>query len=254
MHATKTPQEIFGGREMSRLRAATYKSDIDSREQALYTIGEAAQYLGVQSQTLHTWLYGRSYWTKKQGRKFWEPIITPAHNDLGLLSFYNLAEAHILAATRYKHKVSFPAVRGAITNLIAKYPPALKHPLLSHEFYTDGKNLFIKTIEETIDISREQLSLKAIMDTFLERVVRDNEDNPFKVFPMVPGMTEKVVSMTFRVSSSRPVIDGTGVQVAVVFGRHKAGEAMESIAEDFDIPIEKIKRAIDYAEWKAKAA
>jgi uncharacterized protein (DUF433 family) len=55
-------------------------------------------------------------------------------------------------------------------------------------------------------------------------------------------------------TSSRPVIDGTGVQVAVVWGRHKAGEPVNSIAEDFDIPVEKIKRAIDYAEWKAKAA
>jgi uncharacterized protein (DUF433 family) len=150
--------------------------------------------------------------------------------------------------------VTFPAVRAAITNLVAQYPAAYKHPLLSHEFYTDGKNLFVKTIEETIDISREQLSLKIIMDEFLERVVRDNDDNPFKVFPIVPGMEEKVISMTFRVSSSRPVIDGTGVQVAVIAGRHKAGEHIDSIAEDFDIPVEKIKRAIDYAEWKAKAA
>jgi uncharacterized protein (DUF433 family) len=67
-------------------------------------------------------------------------------------------------------------------------------------------------------------------------------------------MAQKVVSMTFQVSSSRPVIDGTGVQVAFVWGRHHAGEEAESIAEDFDIPVEKIRMAIDYAEWKAKAA
>ncbi len=254
MDALGIASDIFGGKEMSRLLSVPYRPDIDSREQPLYTVPEAAQYLGLQSRTLTTWLYGRHYWTKKQGRKFWPPVITPANKDLALLSFYNLAEAHILAATRYKHNVSFPAVRGAITNLIAQYPIASKHPLLSHDFYTDGKNLFIKTIEETLDISREQLSLKAIMDEFLERVVRDGDGNPFKVFPIVPGMTAKVVSMTFRVSSSRPVIDGTGVQVAVVWGRHKSGEPIDSIAEDFNIPVERIKQAIDYAEWKAKAA
>jgi uncharacterized protein (DUF433 family) len=254
MDALAITSNIFGGKEMSRLLSVKYRTDIESREQPLYTVSEAAQYLGIQSQTLTTWLFGRHYWTKKQGRKFWPPVITPANEDLGLLSFYNLAEAHILAATRYKHNVSFPAVRGAITNLVTEYPAASEHPLLSHEFYTDGKNIFIKTIEETIDISREQLSLKTIMDEFLERVIRDNDDNPFKVFPIVPGMTERVISMTFRVSSSRPVIDGTGVQVAVVWGRHKSGESVDSIAEDFEIPVEKIKRAIDYAEWKAKAA
>jgi uncharacterized protein (DUF433 family) len=173
---------------------------------------------------------------------------------MALLSFYNLAEAHVLAATRYRHNVPFPAVRGAIDNLKPKLPAGTLHPLLSHDFFTDGKNLFIKTLEETVDVSREQLSLKTIMDMFLERVIRDKDDNPFKVFPIVPGMAQKVVSMTFRVSSSRPVIDGTGVQVAIVLGRFKAGEEIESIADDFDIPVEKIRAAIDYAEWTPKAA
>jgi len=186
---------------------------------------------------------------------FWPPVIIPADKEWQLLSFYNLAEAHILAATRYRHNVPFPAVRNAIANLVSRYPQASVHPLLSQDFYTNGVGLFIKTIEETVDISREQLSLKMIMDMFLERVIRDDDDNPFKVFPIVPGVEQKVISMTFRVSSSRPVIDGTGVQVAVISGRHNAGEAPESIAEDFDIPVEKIRTAIEYAEWKkAKAA
>lgn len=239
---------------MNRLLTVQYRTDVESREQPLYTISEAAEYLGLQSPTLHTWLYGRYYSTKNEGRKFWRPVITPADEDLQLLSFYNLAEAHILAATRYHHNVPFPAVRGAIANVLARYPQASAHPLLSHDFHTDGVNLFIKTIEDTIDISREQLSLKLIMDMFLERVIRDKDDNPFKVFPIVPGVEQRVVSMTFKVSSSRPVIDGTGVQVAIIEGRHKAGESPESIAEDFDIPIEKVRVAIDYAEWKAKAA
>jgi uncharacterized protein (DUF433 family) len=240
---------------MDKLLAAHYRPGLDSREQALYTIKEAAKYIGIQPLTLTTWLYGRHYWTKSEGRKFWEPVIVPADPKLGLLSFFNLAEAHILAATRYKHDVSFPAVRSAIANLISAVPKASIHPLLSHEFYTNGKGLFIKTLEDTIDISHQQLSLKQIMDVFLERVVRDEEDNPFKVFPIVPGVEEKVISIISGVSSSRPVIDGTGVQVAVIYRRYQAGEDVDSLAEDFDIPVEKIKRAIDYVDWKpAKAA
>jgi uncharacterized protein (DUF433 family) len=239
----------------NKLLAVQYRTDVESREQPLYSIPDAAQYLGLQTQTLHTWLYGRYYWTKNEGRKFWPPVIIPADKEWQLLSFYNLAEAHILAATRYRHNVPFPAVRSAIANLVSRYPQASVHPLLSHDFYTDGINLFIKTIEESIDISREQLSLKLIMDMFLERVLRDKDDHPFKVFPIVPGVEQKVISMTFQVSSSRPVIDGTGVQVAIISGRHNAGEEAQSIADDFDIPVEKIRAAIEYAEWKrAKAA
>jgi uncharacterized protein (DUF433 family) len=239
---------------MSKLLTVQFRADIESREQPLYTISEAAQYLGLQPGTLHTWFYGRNYPTKNEGVKFWKPVITPADEGLQLLSFYNLAEAHILAATRYRHNVPFSAIRGAIANVITRSGQASVHPLLSHDFHTDGINLFVKTIEETVDVSREQLSLKQIMDMFLERVVRDEDDNPFKVFPIVPGVEQKIISMTFKVSSSRPVVDGTGVQVAVIEGRYRAGDSPEAIAEDFDIPIEKIRTAIEYAEWKAKAA
>jgi|ERR1700722_7594263 len=239
--------------KMDKLLAAHYRPGIDSREQPLYTVREAAQYLGIQSMTLATWVNGRSYPTKG-GHKWWDRVIIPADSELGLLSFFNLAEAHILAATRYIHKVPFPAVRGAIENIIAEFPKASEHPLLSHDFFTDGKNLFIKSIEDTIDVSREQLSFKQIMDIYLERVVRDDEDNPFKVFPIVPGVDDKVISIISGVSSSRPVIDGTGVQVDIIWRRYQAGDDVETLADDFDIPAEKIKRAIDYVEWKSPKA
>jgi uncharacterized protein (DUF433 family) len=251
MYASESAERVFSGKEMDRLLAAQYRSGMDSREQALYTVPEAARFLGIQPMTLATWVYGRTYWTKA-GRKFWERVIAPADPKMGLLSFFNLAEAHILAATRYKHKVPFPSVRTAIANVIDKYPIAKAHPLLSHDFYTDGKYLFIKTIEETVDLSSAQLPLKQIMDYYLERVVRDEQDNPFKVYPIVPGVeVNKVVSIISGVSSSRPVIDGTGVQVAIVWRRFKAGEQLEALAEDFEIPLEKVKRAIEYVEWRA---
>jgi uncharacterized protein (DUF433 family) len=244
---------LWATRILSKLLTVRYKPDIDSREQPLYTVKEAARYLGIDSATLTTWLYGRSYRTKAEGTKFWEPVITPASQDLRLLSFFNLAEAHILAATRYRHKVPFPNVRTAISTVVERFPSARSHPLLSHDFFTDGKYLFIQQIEKMLNISSDQLHFEQIMSRYLERVVRDEQDNPFKVFPLVQGMgeEEKVVSIISGVSSSRPVIDGTGVQVAVVWRRYRAGEEVQSIAEDLEIPEHKIRRAIDYVEWRA---
>lgn len=238
---------------MDRLLNAEYRPGVVSREQALYTIKEAARYIGLPSATLTTWLYGR-YYNTKAGRTFWNPVLAPADPKLGLLSFFNLAEAHILAATRYQHEVPFTAIRSAIDNLVLTYPQAAAHPLLSHEFYTNGKGIFLKTIEDTVDISHGQLSLKQIMDTFLERIVRDDENNPFKVFPLVRGVEDKVVSIISGVASSRPIIDGFGVPVSVVWGRHDAGESDDSIAEDFEIPVGKIRQAIEYFEWKSTKA
>src|SRR5450432_1584486 len=130
MIAASTVVRISTGCEMDKLLQAQYRPGIDSREQPLYTMTEAAYYLGIHPRTLATWVFGRSYKTKS-GLRPWSRVITAADPDLKLLSFYNLAEAHVLAATRYEHQVPFWAVREAIDALIAKYPENANHPLLA---------------------------------------------------------------------------------------------------------------------------
>jgi uncharacterized protein (DUF433 family) len=236
---------------MDKLLQAKYRDGVDSREQALYTIPEAAYYLGIGQATLKTWFFGRSYLTKSEGKKFWEPVITPADADLGLLSFFNLSEAHVLAATRYAHKVPFWAVRDAISNVIAQTPQVSRHPLLSDDFFTNGRLLFVKTISEYVNITNQQLSLE-IMDSFLVRVLKDEEGNPFKVYPLRPGEpADKVISIVAGVSASRPIIDGTRVPVLAIYRRFKAGEDEEFIASDYDIQPAQVRRAISYVERRA---
>lgn len=235
---------------MDSLLKATYRDGVDSREQPLYTIAEAAYYLGINAQTLRTWLFGRSYPTKS-GEKPWEPVLTPADPDLALLSFYNLAEAHVLAATRYEHKVPFWAVRRAITAVIERYPAASAHPLLADDFFTNGKLIFIKTIKEVVNLSSQQLSLD-IMDAFLVRVLRDDDGNPFKVFPLRTGEpNDRIISIAAGVSSSRPIIDVAGVPVAAIWRRFNAGEKPEYIAQDYELDLSYVNRAITYIEKRA---
>lgn len=252
MPVSQLVARIVLGNDMDKLLSAQYRKGVDSREQSLYTVKEAAYYLGIEPATLRTWFFGRRYETISEGQKLWNRVIVPADPDLGLLSFFNLAEAHILAATRYRHKVPFPAVRDAIANLVRDNPEAALHPLLSSEFFTNGKHLFTKTIEDTLDVSREQLSFKAIMDTFLERVINDDEGHPYKVFPLVENeVNDKVISIVAGVSYSRPIIEGTGVPVSVIWGRYNAGEDPDFIAKDFEIEPSKIHRAIKYVERRA---
>jgi uncharacterized protein (DUF433 family) len=237
---------------MTKLLVAEFRRDIDPREQPLYTVKEAASYLGVEPATLGTWFFGRRYDTKMEGQKFWNRVIVPADPELRLLSFFNLAEAHILAATRYRHRVPFPSVRDAIANIEKQFPQDSKHPLLAKEFYTNGLHIFVKQIEGTIDVSRQQLTFKAIMNRFIKRVIRDRHDVPFKVFPLAENeKDDKVISIVSGVSSSRPIIDGNGVPALTVWRRFKAGEEPKFLAQDYDTTLPKIKRAIDYIEKRA---
>jgi uncharacterized protein (DUF433 family) len=241
---------VFAAKDMDRLLAAKYRPGVDSREQPLYTIKEAAHYVGIEPGTLQTWLFGR-YYNVKGGRRFWDPVINPADPELKLLSFFNLAEAHVLSATRYEHKVPFWAVRDAISNVIASTPSAEAHPLLSEDFFTNGKLLFVKKISEFVNVTNEQLSLD-IMDSFLVRVIKDKSGNPFKVFPLRPGEPkDRVISIVSGVSASRPIIDESGIPVMAIWRRHKAGEDEDFIAKDFEMDAQIVRRAIKYFERKA---
>lgn len=238
------------GADMHRLKAAKYRADTDPRELAIYTPADAARYLGIKSTTLGTWIYGRNYETNR-GMVFFEPLIKPADPANRLLSFFNLAEAHVLAASRYEHLVSMKAIRSAIETLRNKYPS--EHPLISKDFFTNGRDVFIKTVEETENLSTPgQLNFKPILDLFLAHIGRDKNKVADRVYPVIKGLPhDKVISIVHGVSSSRPAIDGTGVPVWVVYDRFMAGEKKASIARDFGISLEKIQRAIAYVEKRA---
>jgi len=239
-----------GERNMAQLVKGEYRADVDARELALYTPTDAACYLDINPQTLATWLWGRSYPTT-MGERFFAPLIEPADPDNKLLSFFNLAELHVLAATRYTHHVNMKSVRAAMDTVVERYTS--HHPLLSIDFKTNGKDLFAQRVDENENLSTPgQLNFKPIMDLFLEHVVRDEHDLVKKIFPLIAGQPDdRIISITYGISSSQPVIDGAGVPAWLIHSRYEGGEEMEAIADDFDLPVSKIKRAIDYFEQRA---
>jgi uncharacterized protein (DUF433 family) len=239
---------IIYGREMEKLLVAKYPPNTERGEIPAYTPAEVAYWLGIRESTLRTWIYGRAYPTRN-GPRFFPPLIDPADSENGFLSFYNLGEAHLLAATRYKYQVPLKAIRRAISHLRATNPTS--HPLLSRDFYTDGIDVFTKTVEQTVNLTKQgQLGLKPILDMFLQHIERDDRFRPTKVYPIVPGQAneDKVVSITSGVSSGRPAIDGTGIPVSVIWQRHVAGDDIETLADDFAVPAKKIQRAIEYVQ------
>jgi uncharacterized protein (DUF433 family) len=210
----------------------------------------------MSAATLDSWVNGRKYPTAA-GQRFFKPLIelpTP-----GSLSFYNLVEAHILLSTRKKHRVEMPSIRRAIDYVRKTYPSA--HPLLSENFLTDGKDLFIKKIEgpkgqeQTINVSSwGQLGLGPILDFYLRRIERDDKGWPIKLFPIrmtwsgeLTTDPPRVVVIDPAVSSGRPVVNGTGVMAEVIFGRFNTGEGIESIAADYGLTVPQIEEAIRYA-------
>ena len=92
----------------------------DVRDHPRYSISEAALYLRIPTSTLMAWTRGQDYITGGVRRTF-KPLIDLADSEHKLLSFYNLAEAHIVkrkklvAWDRSNRGVRLPNVRGWVT-------------------------------------------------------------------------------------------------------------------------------------------
>ena len=78
----------------------------DARLSPAYTVAEAAHYLRMPQETLRSWVMGRQYPASGQSKRS-RPLIRMNDPRRGYLSFVNLAEAHVLAAIRRQHGVSF---------------------------------------------------------------------------------------------------------------------------------------------------
>jgi len=163
------------------------------------------------------------------------------------LSFYNLAEAHILAATRRFDKISMQKIRNAIDYLSQRYGSV--HPLLGHDFFTDGKDLFIKKIVETVNLSKKgQLAFKEIVDAHLDRVVTV-DGWPTQVYPVRHrDVTKKPIVILPNVGGGRPITPHKSIRVEVLMNRKHAGESYQQIAEDYGLAEREVEEAIRYME------
>src|SRR5688572_15883485 len=85
---------------------------IDPIDVPMYSLRAAARWVGVPPSTLHKWVFGRYYPAGGRMKKS-RALIVPADKELGLLSFANIAEAHLLNVAR-RHGISMEDMRAAI--------------------------------------------------------------------------------------------------------------------------------------------
>lgn len=223
----------------------------------LYSLREGARFVGIPPSTLNKWVNGRDYPAGGEVR-FSEPVIQAADEKLGLLSFANLLEAHLLESTR-KTSITLPDVRYAI-KIIQQEDPTERHPLLTGKFYKHGKRLFVQSLQEKIAASRPQQGQRPLggiiddiveqigkdLDFYLDRIRRDeNGENPFEVVP-VRRNSNRVVAVNFQIAGGHPVINGTGIQIEFLRDLKRAGMSVADIAGQYRLESSIVAEAIEY--------
>jgi len=199
----------------------------DPRDIPAYTIPEAAHYLCIPKATLRAWVLGQ------RGRHDFKHVIDLSHPESHLLSFYNLAEAHVLRSLRTKHEIQLPRIRKALQFVKKRF--GWKRPLIQQEFKTDGLHLFVERLEQVVVASAEgQLVLRDIM-LHLERI--EWEDNvAARLYPFTrtdPQNAPKSVIIDPRHSFGRPILRDARIATAIIAERYKAGESVQALADDY---------------------
>lgn len=224
-----------------------YLRKADARDSGIYHVADAAFYVGMHPNTLLSWVRGRT--DTSEG-----PVIPALDSDK--LSFYDIASAHVLLALRKHHEISLQAIRRSMAELRKHYGDD-PYPLLNKDFRTDGKDVFIKKAAEcTHNLSKySQGMLVDIVDEHLDRIVTDEDGLSRQLFPLRRGWEKgghKRIIIDPEQANGRPSIVGTGIPVEILVRRFKAGETLNSIAQDYAVETADVEEAVQF--WETKAA
>lgn len=247
---------------MARVKIRRYNQDI--RELPSYSITEAAHYLSIPASTLKSWFRG---YRSVTGTRY-PPMIKPADPDHLLLSFYNLAEAHILDAAR-RRGVNTRRLRIAVEWTNENLPGP--HPLLTHEFATAGRRMFVRKLErQTIEASRYgqvvELRLAPVLKKFLKTIIRGEDFLPIEIHPIRPTarkpkakkkrtyVLESPLAINPKICSGRPVVRGTDVLASVLRTRFHAKESASDLAKDYGLNPSEIYKVVKYLDDTAQTA
>lgn len=217
----------------ARITAKQLEQFTDPREMPSYGIREAAHYLQIPVATLKSWALGRDYQTKTFGTQHFDPVIILPDVTLSLLSFYNLAEAHVLSVFRKDYGIDLQNIRSAMDFVAGQFGHV--HPLIDQEFATDGASLFIQHLGKTLDASANgQIVLNFY--AYLKRL--DWADNAVARFwPFTRSTADegspRSVFIDPRISFGRPSLIKCNVPTAEILARYKAGDSVEMLAEDY---------------------
>ncbi len=237
----------------------------DPRTIPTYGIWESSHLLKIPPDTLRSWIRGRDYPTK-HGTKRFQPLITLPDDDLPLLSFINLMEAHVLDAIRYKDRIPLDNVRYAVKHLREKYQS--ENPLIEFDFQHDGVDLFIELAsqgdtmsQDIINVSQQgQLAMREVVAAYLKRIARDSQGSAIALYPYLTRHPQqvtdepKLVLIDPRISFGKAILVGVGVPTAVIADRNEAGESVNELAQDYGCEASEIAQAIEYERALPKAA
>ncbi|TXR50319.1 hypothetical protein FVA77_05770 [Phyllobacterium endophyticum] len=211
-----------------------------------YTPAEAGRLLRVHPSKISRWLRGHSI----QG-KLYEPLWMPEINlddERVYLGFRDLMEIRVADAFI---RAGVSAIRIRATIMAAREIIGQDHPLSTDKFRTDGREIFLHTVEtdeygqereRLLNLFRQQYEFKGIIDPILKTVDFSADGNPLVWWP--GGRKLNVVVDPAR-SFGQPIDARSSVPTAVLAAAGMQ-EGITGAALAFAVTEASIRRSIEF--------
>ncbi len=212
----------------------------------LYTVAEAARFLGVPTSTLTTWAKG--YVRRPPGRAevTGAPIVTSveAPRNFPVIPFIGLAEGMVLAAFR-RTGVSLQHIRQAVAILGREI--GIDHALASQRLYTDGAVILFdyadaehrEELAGLTEVVRRQRVFAPVVREYLKRI--DYAPDGWAAQLVSPATLRPIVIVDPARSFGQPIFIHGATRVEDVIDRWKAGDPLVEVAKDFGVPMEDVE-------------
>jgi uncharacterized protein (DUF433 family) len=215
----------------------------------MYTEAAAARLLGIAQGTLNYWLEGG----ERRGRLYRPVIRVEPRGERAAVTWAEFVEAGLLREYRRTHSVPMAELRAFIDVVRQRY--GMPYPLAHLRPFVSGRELLLRAQEDSgLDAEfclvaevRGQYVLTSPADSFVRRVTWEGDvaaewrphDDPRSPVRMNPD-----------VRFGRPAVQG--VSTEVLWEHEQAGERVEEIAGEFEVPHDCVRWALAY-ETSARA-
>jgi uncharacterized protein (DUF433 family) len=215
----------------------------------LYTVAQAARYVGMPPSTLTAWAKGYTKHFPDRPPVVQGPVITaipPGSPGGPTVPFIGLVEATVVQAFR-RTGLPLQRVRKALQVLADQ--GELEHALASKRLYTDGAEVLYEYANEAGDQMLRLLTVvssgqRVFHEVIVDYLSRISFDDAWATGLVLPVTGPELLRVDPVVASGDPIFLHGGAPLSAVVSRHKAGESTRSIAADYEVPASDIEEAL----------
>jgi uncharacterized protein (DUF433 family) len=233
------------------------QAEIGRFDVPLYTLAEAARYLDVPPSTLTSWAKG--YRRQPLGRPavVGAPVLTAIHNTSirgPVVPFVGLAEGLVLSAIR-QGGVPLQRIRPALAQLEKEF--GVQHALASKRLYTDGAEVLFdyaqnggdpdaaRAARELVVVRNGQRVFSDVVEAYLRRI-EFGKDGYARLIHLPAYQVADVVVDPTR-GFGQPIFARGGARLEDAIAMFRAGESLDTVAEEYGVPRSDIEDAVRIA-------